>query len=260
MAEYNQLYQMARYYDIALRRDVSPEVDFMLAVYRHYVRREVRAMIDIACGPGYHAREFARRGVQAFGLDLRPEMVDFAHEQAKVEGVEVTGLVADMCCFELSQPVDLAICIFDGLDALLENRVIVEHLRTVAAHLSPQGIYLLEHTHPQFSSLNHYGEFRYSGQVNGTFVDILWAVNRPSFNPVTNVAEVEIEVRVHEGDQQQIFRDSARERLLLPQELAILVEQSQALQIVGCYGDFNLNQPFDNSDASNRMITVLQKL
>lgn len=260
MAEYNQLYQMARYYDIALRRDVSPEVDFMLAVYRHYVGCEVRAMIDIACGPGYHAREFARRGVQATGLDLRPEMVDFAREQAKAQHIEVNWLTADMRDFALLQPADLAICVFDGLDALLVDGEIVQHLRTVAANLSPRGIYILEHTHPRFSSLTRYGEFQYSGQENGASVDILWAVNRPSFNPVTKIAEVKVEMRVCEAGHEQIFHDTAMERLLSPQELAMLVEESQALRIAGWYGDFNLHQPFDSSEASNRMITVLQKL
>jgi hypothetical protein len=33
----------------------------------------------------------------------------------------------------------------------------------------------------------------------------------------------------------------------------------EAFRLVGWYGDFDLNQPLDNSPASTRMITVLQK-
>jgi hypothetical protein len=34
MAEYNELYRRARYYDIVFRRDVGLEIDFMLAAAR----------------------------------------------------------------------------------------------------------------------------------------------------------------------------------------------------------------------------------
>lgn len=259
MAQYDQLYQQAIYYDIALRRDVEDDVDFMMAAYRRHTGARLNSVLDIACGPGYHARAFARRGLRATGLDLRPEMVRFARDQALAEGLQVTWLAADMRRFRLDRPVDMAICVFDGIDALLTNDDVIQHLRAVAANLTANGLYLLEQTHPRYSSFQNYGQFRYAGQDNGTGVEILWATNHPSFDPVTGVAQVEIEMRVSENGHLKVIRDSAQERLLMPQEMRLLAERSAVLRPVGWYGDFDLNQPLDNSPASSRMVTLLQK-
>src|SRR6185503_15291319 len=101
VAEHNQLYQNAIYYDIALRRDVGPEVDFLTEVYRRHTGGDLKSMLDIACGPGYHARAFAKRGIDAWGLDLRPEMIQFAADLAAQDGVSVRWLVGDMRDFTL---------------------------------------------------------------------------------------------------------------------------------------------------------------
>jgi len=260
MAQYNQVYQQAIYYDIALSRDVSRDVDFMIAAYRHHTGSELGSVLDVACGPGYHARAFAQRGIRSAGLDLRPEMLTFAQDQALAEGVQVTWIAADMRHFQLEASVDMAICVFDGVDALLTNEDIIQHLRTVAANLTPNGLYLLEQTHPRYSSFQNYGQFRYAGERNGMGVEIVWATNNPTFDPVTGVANVEIEMRIRENGHVQLIRDSAKEWLLVPQEIRLLVERSAALQPVGWYGDFDLHQPLDNSPASSRMISVLQKV
>ena len=63
-------------------------------------------VLDIACGPGYHARTAARMGLRAIGMDLRPEMLDFAQKQAPDAPVE--WYVGNMCDFHLDEPVDMA--------------------------------------------------------------------------------------------------------------------------------------------------------
>ena len=118
MAEFNEVYQRAVYYDIVFNRDVSCEVDFIRDVFRHHSGRDLRSVLDIACGPGYHARAFAQQGVRAVGLDLRGEMLKFASDQAEAEGASVEWIEADMRYVKLAEPVDAAISMFDGIDAL----------------------------------------------------------------------------------------------------------------------------------------------
>jgi SAM-dependent methyltransferase len=47
-------------------------------------------LLDITCGPGLYAVEFARRGVDVTGIDFSPASVRYAREQAAQQGV--TGL------------------------------------------------------------------------------------------------------------------------------------------------------------------------
>lgn len=255
MAEYHELYRRADYYNVVFHRDVSREIDFLLAACRLYAGADPASLLDIACGPGYHACEAARRGLRSIGLDLRPEMLDLG----AAEGARVEWLAADMRDFPLDQPVDLAVCMLDGIDALLSNDDIVRHLRAVAANLGPRGLYVLEYTHPRDCSMQSYGDFRYVGRRNGVEVEVTWAIEPPVVDLVAGTAEVVIELRVNDRGQQLRVIDSAKERFLLPQEIVLLAELSAAFDVVGWHGDFDLNQPLDMSPASRRMIGILRK-
>lgn len=261
MAEHNALYRQAMYYDIALRRDVTRESDFIAAIHEHHRNLPLRSVLDLACGPGYHARALARQGIAATGLDLRPEMLRFAADQAAAEATPVEWLAADMREFRLKAPVDMAICMFDGIDCLLGNDDIVRHLRAVAANLVPGGLYLIECTHPRDNSLGGYGTFCYAGQRNGTAVDLRWAVSPPVIDPVGGVARVEVELRVRENGREVVLKDVAAERMVPhPQELQLLADRSGAWGAISWYGDFRQDQPLDNTPASRRMIAVLRRV
>lgn len=259
MAEYNDVYRRAHYYDIVFRRDVSREVKFLEDEYRERHGRPPAAILDIACGPGYHAREAARRGMAAFGLDLRPEMITFAREQAAADGVDVHWIAGDMRRFKLPKPVDVALAAFDAMDCMLTNEEVVEHFRAVAANLSPGGLYVVESTHPRDCPITGYGDFHYRGERNGTKIAIDWAINQPVPCPLTHVIDVEVAMRVTHDGTVESFTDHAKERLLLAQEFVALARLSGALEVAAFHGDYARGQPFDMSEASRRMIVVLQK-
>jgi SAM-dependent methyltransferase len=259
MAEYNDVYRRAHYYDIVFRRDVSREVQFLQDEYRERHGRPPTAILDIACGPGYHAREAARRGMTAYGIDLRPEMITYAREQATADGVNVTWIAGDMRKFALPKPVDVALSSFDAMDCMLSNDEIVAHFGAIAQNLSPRGLYVVESTHPRDCPIDGYGDFHYRGARNGTRVEIDWATNKPVPNPLTQVIDVEVTMRVAHDGAEETFTDHARERLLLAQEFVALAKLSNALDVVAFYGDFARGQPFDMSAAARRMIVVMQK-
>ncbi len=261
MAEHCNLYDRAMYYDVVFNRDVSSEVGFVEDVYRYFNGgKKISSVIDIACGPGYHAREFARHGIHAYGLDLRPEMLKFADHQAQQEDVKVNWLVADMRTFRLPSPVDAAFCMFDGLDCLLTNDNLVKHFQAVASNLSPGGIYVVDLSHPIEIDWSHYKKFHYSGHRKGIQVDIHWATNNPRYDLATGIAHVDVEMHINDHGKQIVVKDSADERLMFPQEINLLAEVSKSLKVVGWYGDFKISQPLDYTSNSRRMIGVLQKI
>jgi hypothetical protein len=148
---------------------------------------------------------------------------------------------------------------FDGLDALLTTEDLITHLRAVAQNLHPDGIYIIDLTHPRECSFQKYGTFRYHGKRDGMEAEIRWATNHPRFDLVTGVADTELEMHVTDHGREIVVKDRARERLLLPQEIGLLAEQSGVLRVVGWHGDYDVRQPLDHSEASRRMIAVLQR-
>ncbi len=260
MAEHCNLYDRAMYYDVIFKRDVSSEVKFVKDVYAKYHGGTIGSVLDVACGPGYHARGFARDGVKTWGLDLRAEMLRYADDEAKKEGATVSWLEADMRNFKLPNPVDAAFCMFDGLDCLLTNDNLAKHFQAVAANLTPKGIYIVDLSHPTEVSFSHYKKFHYHGERDGIVVDIHWATNDPKYDLATGIAHVALELHVNDNGRKIVVKDEADERLLFPQELSLLAAQSKALEVVGWYGDFSIKQPLDHSPKSRRMIGVFQKV
>lgn len=259
MAEFNGLYQRVVYYDIVFRRDVTREVDFLMDVYKAQVKHDPRSMIDLACGPGYHARMFAGRGVRAIGLDLREEMIAFASDLAAADGVEVEWIAQDMRCLQLDEPVDIALNVFDGIDCLTSNTDLVAHLNAIADNLTPDGLYFIDVTNPRYTSFNCYAPFCYAGERDGVRVEINWAVNNAYVDPLTSIAHTEIEMRVQNGGDEIVTRDMAQERVLSAQEITLLAELSGKLRPVAWYGDFDMNVPYGGNKDTPRMIAVLQK-
>ncbi|RBP13799.1 methyltransferase family protein [Roseiarcus fermentans] len=262
MGEYNDLYRRAVYYDIVFRRDVDAEVEFLRALFEAYNRRPPRTLVDLACGPGYHARAFAREvGVHAIGLDIRPEMAAFAEAEAAQEALagRLDWMVGDIRDFTLPEAADIALTSYDSLDCLVEQHEIVDHLRAVGRNLVPGGLYVVESTHPRDCTPFRYGAWSYSGSRGDVEVRIDWAINDPVIDPVTMVVRPETRMQVRDGGERFEFVDSARERFLYPPELAALAGVSGALQLVGWFGDFRLDQPLDNSEASRRMIAVMRR-
>jgi SAM-dependent methyltransferase len=259
MAELNEIYARADYYDIAFARDIEREVKFIHDLQRHRTGRELDSLLEIACGPGYHARAFARNGVATYGLDLRPEMIELAREMAIADGVSVEWTAADMRYFTLPQPVDAIVTLYDSLDCLLTNEELADHFRRVAANLKPDGYYLVELTHPRDCSPFNYGTHRYDGTRNGTQVSIEWAVNKPRADPMTQVIEVETILRVREHGEEKVFHDRAKERFANPQEYRAIADGTGALRLAEAYGDFSLAQPFDNSPGARRMILIFER-
>ncbi len=260
MAEHCNLYDRATYYDVIFNRDVSSEVQFVRDVYKKYAKKDLGPVLDMACGPGYHARAFAKEGHKAFGLDLRAEMLKYANDGAKNDKVQVSWLEADMRKFDMPEKVDATFCMFDGLDCLLTNEDLVAHFRAVAKNLTPSGLYIIDLSHPAEVSFSHYKKFHYSGERDGVKVDIYWATNNPQYDLATGIAHVALEMHVNDHGKQIVVKDEANERLLFPQEINLLAEASGALKVVGWYGDFNMNQPLDHSEKSQRMIGVLQRV
>jgi SAM-dependent methyltransferase len=261
MAEFNNLYQRAVYYDVVFKRDVMPEIDFIKEVYCQHHGRPPRALLDLACGPGYHARAFARQGGRAVGLDLREEMLHFAAEQAAAEGVtSVEWVAADMRSLELDAPVDVALNAFDGIDCLTSNEDLIAHFRAIAANLTPGGLYLIDVTHPRLTDFSCYQPVIFAGSRDGIDVEIRWATNQPVFDPVTHIADTELELHIQDHGKQFVIKDTARERLVSGQEITLLSMLAGGLTPVAWYGAYDLNQPLQQSPDAPRMIAVLQKV
>ena len=259
MASFNDLYQLAQYYDIVFRRDVSAEVQFVCDAYMQLNSHAPQSLLDLACGPGYHARTAAKLGLTAIGLDLRPEMLDLAHSYAEEDGVQVEWMAADMRYLQLESPVDVILNVFDGIDCLLTNDDLIAHFRAMSACLTDGGIYLVDVSHPRYTSFSHYEKWTYAKERDGVQVRINWAINDPVVNPKTSISDTQLEILVnHDGESIRIV-DRAQERIISAQEIDLLARFTDDLHPIGWYGGYDLTCLLEDNPLAERMIIILQK-
>ena len=259
MAALNDLYRFAVYYDIVFRREVDPEVDFLTELVRRHRGRPPACVLDLGCGPGYHARAFARRGASAIGLDRGEEMVRFARDEATREGIAVDWRVGDMRDFALPQPVDLALCLFDSIDGLCTIDDFVDHFRAVAANLADDGLYVVGQSHQRDTCIIGYGPFHYQAERDGCRVRLDWATDVVT-DTLTQTADVEIVIQVDDHGTRTVHRHRTVESFATPLFLSAAARLSGVLEAFDWYGDYRLDQPYDDSPASLSCITVFRKL
>jgi SAM-dependent methyltransferase len=259
MATLNDLYRYAVYYDIVFRREVDTEIDFLTELVRRHRGRPPGSVVDLGCGPGYHARAFARRGLMAIGLDRCDEMIRFARREATREAITVDWRVGDMRAFSLPAPVDLAVCLFDSIDGLCSIDDFVAHFRAVAANLRPDGLYVIGQSHQRDTSIIGYGPFHYEAERNGCRVRLDWATAVVT-DTLTQTADVEIVIQVNDDGTENVYRHRTVESFATPLFLNAAARLSGVLEAFEWYGDYRLDQPYDDSLASSHCVSVFRKL
>lgn len=134
--------KFAQWYDIHYRSIKNYEVEVeRIAYILEKLGTQPRALLDIACGTGEHARILRESyGYDVDGIDLQPNFIEIA--QGKNPDGDFT--VADMRDFHLPRKYDAITCLFsslayaetlDGLDATIQS---------IARHLRPGGWLLIE--------------------------------------------------------------------------------------------------------------------
>lgn len=101
-------------------------------------------VLDLACGPGRHALELARRGFRVTGVDRTAAYLDYARQRADEEGLTIEWVQADMRTFCRPNTFDAAINMwsaFGYFEDPEDDRIVVDHL---FRSLRPGGVLVME--------------------------------------------------------------------------------------------------------------------
>ena len=251
------LYALPEIYEIAFSyRDIERECDFLTAVYRRVTGRDPSSVLELACGPGQHARAFAARGLRVAALDASPEMTAYVRSRLP----DAVVLTADMADFRLPLRVDLAFTLLDSLPYLTTNERLVAHLRCVHRALRPGGVYVVELRHPAevwFSRPREGGQ-TWTMERDGVRVTTHWGLE-VQVDPIAQTERVLSRFVVERGHERRVVDAWGLLRPLLPQEFLALVELAGGWSFAGWWGDFDLDRPLTPDPPSWRFIIALRR-
>jgi SAM-dependent methyltransferase len=140
--------RFARYYDLIYHGlvDYDRDVDFLERAF-HRFRHTPKTILDLGCGTGNHDLPLARRGYRVTGIDQSREMLALARKKAVGVRERPRFVHGDMRTFRLGRTFDAAICMFGAFGYLLTQNDALHALRSILAHLEPNGLFVFEFWH-----------------------------------------------------------------------------------------------------------------
>lgn len=148
------------------------EVDFL---YAELGLEKGMRLLDVGCGPGRHAVEFAKRGVEVSAVDISPDFVSIARERAREAGVSLSAFEMDARQLPFEDEFDAVMSLCEGAFGLGIDDLSI--LRGMARGLKPGGnlavgamnvFYVLEHGRSA-------GEFDLSSMLYRETVEVVGA-------------------------------------------------------------------------------------
>jgi len=92
--EYNDWLSKTYYASVDIKDRLEHEIPDLLKVF---TQNEVKTILDIGCGTGDHAIDFAKRGFEVVGIDRSKEMIREANRRKQVLSKEATARLKFYC-------------------------------------------------------------------------------------------------------------------------------------------------------------------
>lgn len=129
-----------RYYDqIYAFKDYAAEARAVSEAVARHGPSPARTLLDLACGTGAHLAHL-RATFAVEGADLMPAMI--AAARARLPDVPLH--VGDLRSLDLGRRFDVVTCLFSSIGYCLEEDDLRAAWRTIARHLAPGGLAIVE--------------------------------------------------------------------------------------------------------------------
>jgi len=253
-----QIYDYPEYYEVAFSfRDIPSEVTFMERCIERFSRIPVRRILEVACGPAPHARQFVKRGYHFIGLDNNRNMLDYATYKWRAVNPRPELIEGDMVRFQLPGTVDFAFIMLGSL--YIDSQAgMTSHFDSLSRCLNPGGLYFLDWCIQHTDPLAKGDSTTVLQERDGIAVESRFDIRL--VDPVEHMYEEIWTLSVDDHGRHRTFEMHERNRAILPEEFLEFVDRRSDFEFVGWWKDWDLDQPITTNDNVGRPVAILRRL
>ena len=123
-------------------------------ILRQLKLKKGAALLDLCCGPGRHAVEFAEKGLKITGYDFSGEYLKEAAARARKRKVTLRLERGDMRALKYKNEFDAAVSLFTSFGYFRKFSDDLKVLKGIARGLKPGGLFMLDIAHWEFVRKN----------------------------------------------------------------------------------------------------------
>jgi SAM-dependent methyltransferase len=204
------------------------------------------AVLDIACGAGRHALEFARRGLQVSANDLSMFLLGTAEDEARKAELAIRFSGFDMRYIRLDCQFDLIVQLFSSFGYFETDEEDKAVIRNVSKMLLDSGWYVLDLINPVYLK-------------KGFIPNTTRSVESLSITEERSLSDRKVSKKITISDQlgeTLSFTESVR--LYSKAEISALLE-SEGMEIIRTAGDYQ-GSDFEESSSPRMLLFVRKQL
>jgi SAM-dependent methyltransferase len=127
----------SRYYNLLYKdKDYAGEAKYVDSVVKRYAPRAA-TMLELGCGTGRYAAEFAAMGYRVHGVDLSGDML---REARAIRSANIELSLGDARNIRLGEKFDVVSALFHVMSYQSSNKDVLDMLATMKEHLADGGV------------------------------------------------------------------------------------------------------------------------
>jgi len=138
----------AKYYNLFYAdKQYGHETDYIYKLIQNHLPHAEK-ILDLGCGTGGHALEYAKKGLNVVGMDRSKQMITLANSALQKNdkiNQNIKFINDDARSFQLDDNFDVVTSLFHVMSYQVHNSDIINVLKTVKKHLKPGGIFIFDY-------------------------------------------------------------------------------------------------------------------
>jgi len=231
--------QYAGYYDVFYKKkNYNKECDFLEKLFKKYLNRTPKTILDLGCGTGGHMISLARRGYQVTGLDSSLPMLKIAREKCERLKLAVKFYRNRIEKFGLEKKFDIVLCMFSVIDYLIKKSDLKKSLKNIGCHMKKDALFIFDFWNADAVCKFYAPEKKRIFSFNGNTVE---RYSRTRLFPFRHLCEVDYRCTIRQKKNLiQRFREKHVVRYFSIAEMIQLLK-GEHFNVLGVHPFLNMN-------------------